>query len=49
MAHQAIQSLGRPLPFSTAVLSHIALTLLMWNVAFRLALLFYDGLALLVQ
>ena len=49
MAQQAAQSLGQPLPFSTALLSHVALTLLMWNVALRLAILFYDGLALLVQ
>ncbi len=32
-------SLEQKLPLSTAILSHIALTLLMWNLALRIALL----------
>lgn len=35
---QAIPLAGHKLPLSTAILSNVALTLLMWNVALRLAL-----------
>lgn len=40
---QALQSLEQPLPLGTAVLSHVALALLMWNIAFRLAALLFAG------
>ncbi len=36
---QAIRSADQKLPLSTAILSNIALLLLMWNLALRLALL----------
>ncbi len=36
---QAIGSADRKLPLSTAILSNIALVLLMWNLALRFALL----------
>jgi hypothetical protein len=36
---QAVRSLDRKLPWSTAILSNFALVLLMWNLALRLALL----------
>ena len=36
---QAIRSEHRKLPLSTAILSNIALVLLMWNLALRLGLL----------
>lgn len=36
---QAIHSAHRKLPLSTAILSNIALVLLMWNLALRLGLL----------
>ncbi|HEY3909662.1 MAG TPA: hypothetical protein VGM07_07205 [Stellaceae bacterium] len=36
---QAAGSLHRKLPWSTAILSNIALILLMWNLTLRLALL----------
>jgi hypothetical protein len=36
---QAVHALDRKLPLSTAVLSNVALVLLMWNVTLRLALL----------
>lgn len=36
---QAAHSSDPRLPWSTAILSNLALTLLMWNVALRLALL----------
>lgn len=36
---QAIRSEDQKLPLSTAILSNIALLLLMWNLALRLALL----------
>ncbi len=35
---QAIRSAEQKLPLSTAILSNVALTLLMWNLALRLAL-----------
>ncbi len=35
---QAIPLAGQKLPWSTAILSNIVLTLLMWNLALRLAM-----------
>ena len=39
---QAIPLAGQRLPLSTAILSNIALTLLMWNLALRLAMVVGD-------
>jgi hypothetical protein len=37
MEHAAITRLHEPLPIGTAMLSNIALSLLMWNIALRIA------------
>ena len=37
MAPAAITQLQEPLPFGTAMLSNIALSLFLWNITFRLA------------
>jgi hypothetical protein len=37
MEHVATRRLGKPLPLGTAMLSNIALSLLMWNIALRIA------------
>ena len=37
MEHVATKWLQEPLPLGTAMLSNIALSLLMWNVALRIA------------
>jgi hypothetical protein len=37
MAHAATTRLQEPLPLGTAMLSNIALSLLMWNIALRIA------------
>jgi hypothetical protein len=37
MADAAITRLQKPLPLGTAMLSNIALSLLMWNIALRIA------------
>jgi hypothetical protein len=37
MAHAAITPLQKPLPLGTAMLSTIALSLFLWNIAFRIA------------
>lgn len=39
MEHVATRWLGEPLPLGTAILSNIALSLLMWNVALRIAVM----------
>jgi hypothetical protein len=39
MAHAAITRLEEPLPLDTAMLASIALSLFLWNIAFRLAAL----------
>jgi hypothetical protein len=49
MQQPAARLLGAPLPFGTAVLSQVALTLLMWNIALRLAVLLHDGLMILTR
>jgi len=36
MAHAAITPLQEPLPLGMAMLSNIALSLLMWNIALRI-------------
>ena len=36
MAHAAITRLQEPLPRGTAMLSNIALSLLLWNIALRI-------------
>ena len=40
MAHAAITRLQQPLPLGTAMLSNIALSLFLWNIALRIAGLF---------
>jgi hypothetical protein len=37
MEHVATRRWGEPLPLSTAMLSNLALSLLMWNIALRIA------------
>ena len=37
MAHAAITRLPQPLPLGTAMLSNIALSLFLWNIALRIA------------
>ena len=37
MAHVAITRLQGPLPLGTAMLSNIALSLFLWNIALRIA------------
>ena len=37
MAHAAITPLQKPLPLGTAMLSNIALSLFLWNIALRIA------------
>jgi hypothetical protein len=37
MAHAATTRLQKPLPLGTAMLSNIALSLFLWNIAFRIA------------
>jgi hypothetical protein len=37
MAHAAITRLQEPLPLDTAMLSNIALSLFLWNIALRIA------------
>ena len=37
MEHAVTRRSGEPLPLSTAMLSNLALSLLMWNIAFRVA------------
>jgi hypothetical protein len=39
MAHAAITRLQQPLPLGTAMLANIALSLVLWNIAFRIACL----------
>jgi hypothetical protein len=39
MAHAAITRLKEPLPLDTAMLSNVALSLFLWNIAFRIAAL----------
>jgi hypothetical protein len=41
MAHATITRLQEPLPFGTAMLSNIALSLLLWNITFRVASLLF--------
>lgn len=43
---QALRLPDRKLPWSTAILSNLALVLLMWNVALRLALFLGGWVAL---
>ena len=43
MAHAAITPLQKPLPLGTAMLSNIALSLLMWNIALRVVRLLFAG------
>ena len=40
---QALRWFDPPLPLNTAVLSHVALALLLWNLALRLGVLLVDG------
>jgi len=40
---QALGLVDQPLPLSTAVLSHVALALALWNIALRLGVLLIDG------
>jgi hypothetical protein len=37
MEHPAITRLHEPVPLSTAMLSHIALSLFLWNITLRIA------------
>ena len=37
MARAATTRLPQPLPLGTAMLSHIALSLFLWNITFRIA------------
>ncbi len=37
MAHAAMTGLDEPLPLDTAMLSNIALSLFLWNIALRIA------------
>jgi hypothetical protein len=37
MEHVATRRLAKPLPLGTAMLSNIALSLFMWNIALRIA------------
>ena len=37
MAHAAITRLQEPMPFGTAMLSNIALSLFLWNITLRIA------------
>jgi hypothetical protein len=37
MQHAAITRLHEPVPLGTAMLSHIALSLFLWNIALRIA------------
>jgi hypothetical protein len=37
MAHVATRRVGEPLPLGTAILSNIALSLLMWIIVLRIA------------
>jgi hypothetical protein len=43
MAHTAMTRLQQPLPLGTAMLSNFALSLLLWNIAFRVAGLLFAG------
>ncbi len=43
MAHAAMTRLPEPLPLATAILSNIALSLFLWNIAFRIAGLLLGG------
>jgi hypothetical protein len=43
MANAAMTRLQQPLPLGTAMLSNIALSLLLWNIAFRVAGLLLSG------
>ena len=49
MQQPAARSLGPPLPLGTAVLAHVALTLLMWNIALRVAMLLHDWLTIFLR
>jgi hypothetical protein len=40
MQHAAITRLHEPVPLGTAMLSHIALSLFLWNITLRIAGLF---------
>jgi len=44
----AISGPGEPLPLGTAVLSNVALSLFMWNIAFRLVRLLFQGVTTLL-
>ncbi len=46
---QALRLLDPPLPFSTALLSHVALALLLWNIALRLGVLLVDGWTMMAR
>jgi hypothetical protein len=43
MAHAAMTRRQQPLPLGTAMLSNFALSLLLWNIAFRVAGLLLAG------
>jgi hypothetical protein len=43
MAHAAMRRRQQPLPLGTAMLSNFALSLLLWNIAFRVAGLLLAG------
>jgi hypothetical protein len=43
MTHAAMRRRQQPLPLGTAMLSNFALSLLLWNIAFRVASLLLAG------